>query len=366
MLNKHKNSVIQCIFLFVVFSVVMVSAILTFIALSKRYSVIYYIPTPMLKEYLCDNHSQWNNSFVAKETQSPLNDKEKRTMYPRQPPRVLQKTDLMNSKTGILCVMLTAGLGNNIFQFASTFGIAMSKNMTFIVNRNSYINYVFKLNVNFTNDYSVCKTFKVAIEKLSGTYDEKLLSYNSSQNLRIGHYLQSWKYFYQFRKEIREQLIFQDPIQDYVNKHIDLILYERGISSRKNITLVGVHVRRGDKLQYKDVNVASQEYLHNAVHYFRKKYGKVLFIVASNGMEWTKKNMPKDIIVKYIQGTTEADLAMLASCDHVITTIGTFSWWSGWLAGGEVTYVKSPAKPGTPLAHWLNYKDYFDPEWIGL
>jgi hypothetical protein len=56
----------------------------------------------------------------------------------------------------------------------------MSKNMTFIVNRNSYLNYVFKLNVNFTNDYSVCKAFKVAIEKLSGTYDEKLLSYNSS------------------------------------------------------------------------------------------------------------------------------------------------------------------------------------------
>jgi len=65
-----------------------------------------------------------------------------------------------------------------------------------------------------------------------------------------------------------------------VNKHIDLILYERGISSRKNITLVGVHVRRGDKLRNKDVNVASQEYLHNAVHYFRKQYGKVLFIVA--------------------------------------------------------------------------------------
>ena len=320
----------------------------------------------MFKGYLCDNPSQWNNNLIAMETQSTVNDKEKRNMYPRQPPRMLHTSDLMNSKTGILCVMLTVGLGNNIFQFASTFGIAMSKNMTFIVNRNSYLNYVFKLNVNFTNDYSVCKTFKVAKEKLSGTYDEKLLSYNSSQDIRIGHYLQSWKYFDQFRKEIREQLIFQDPIQDYVNKHIDLILYERGISSRKNITLVGVHVRRGDKLRYTDVNVASQEYLHNAVHYFRKKYGKVLFIVASNGMEWTKKNMPKDIIVKYIQGTTETDLAMLSSCDHVITTIGTYSWWSGWLAGGEVTYVKSPAKPGTAFAHRLKYKDYFDPEWIGL
>jgi hypothetical protein len=50
----------------------------------------------------------------------------------------------------------------------------------------------------------------------------------------------------------------------------------------------------------------------------------------------------------------------------VIATIGTFSWWSGWLAGGEVTYFKSPAKQGTAFAHRLNYKDYFDPEWIGL
>jgi hypothetical protein len=115
------------------------------------------------EEYLCDNPSQWNNTLVAMETQSTVNDKEKHTMYPRKPPRMLQTIDLMNSKTGIICVMLTAGLGNNIFQFASTFGIAMSKNMTFIVNRNSYLNYVFRLNVNFTNDYSVCKTFKVAI-----------------------------------------------------------------------------------------------------------------------------------------------------------------------------------------------------------
>lgn len=322
--------------------------------------------TPMLKEYLCGNPSQWNNSLVAMETQSTVNDNGKRKMHPRQHQRVLQTSDLMNNKTGIICVILMGGLGNNIFQFASTFGIAMSKNMTFIVNRNSYLNYVFKLNVNFTNDDSLCKSFKVVIEKLSGTYDETLLGHNSSHNLRIGTYLQSWKYFHQFKKHIREQLIFRDPIQDYVNEYIKLILYERGLSSRKNITLVGVHVRRGDRLFFKDVNLASQEYLHNAVNYFRKKYGNVLFIVASDGMEWTKKNMPKNIIVKYIHGTTEADFAMLASCDHVIATIGTYGWWSGWLAGGEVTYVKSPAKTGSPLSRWLSYKDYFDPEWIGL
>jgi hypothetical protein len=68
----------------------------------------------MLKEYLCDNNSQWNNNLVAMKTQSHVNDKDKRTKYPRQPPRVLQTSDLMNSKTGIICVMLTGGLGNNI------------------------------------------------------------------------------------------------------------------------------------------------------------------------------------------------------------------------------------------------------------
>ena len=139
----------------------MVGAILTVIALSKIYSAIYYMPKQMMKECLCDNLNQWNNSLVATETQSTVHDKEKRNMCPSQPPRVLQISDLMHSETGIICVILTGGLGNNIFQFASTFGIAMSKNMTIIVNKNSYLNYAFKLGNSFKDLFSQFVSSKI-------------------------------------------------------------------------------------------------------------------------------------------------------------------------------------------------------------
>jgi galactoside 2-L-fucosyltransferase 1/2 len=61
-------------------------------------------------------------------------------------------------------------------------------------------------------------------------------------------------------------------------------------------------------------------------------------------------------------------MAMLASCDHTISTVGSFGWWIGWLSGGDVTYFKWPAKEGSPLRkqYGKDFSDYFYPGWIGL
>jgi len=63
------------------------------------------------------------------------------------PPSVTQKIKFkqINQSRGVLCPVLMSGLGNNLFQFASTFGIAMSKNMTFIMNKNSQLNRYFAM-----------------------------------------------------------------------------------------------------------------------------------------------------------------------------------------------------------------------------
>ncbi|VDH94561.1 Hypothetical predicted protein, partial [Mytilus galloprovincialis] len=55
-----------------------------------------------------------------------------------------------------------------------------------------------------------------------------------------------------------------------------------------------------------------------------------------------------------------------AYCNHTTITVGSFGWWSGWLAGGEVTYFKWPATPGSGLETTMNYTDYFYTGWIGL
>jgi galactoside 2-L-fucosyltransferase 1/2 len=72
------------------------------------------------------------------------------------------------------------------------------------------------------------------------------------------------------------------------------------------------------------------------------------------------------VVVKYIAGSTEMDMATIVECDHVIMTIGSYGWWCGWLAGGDVVYYKRAALPGSRFAKRINYEDHFYPGWVGF
>jgi galactoside 2-L-fucosyltransferase 1/2 len=54
--------------------------------------------------------------------------------------------------------------------------------------------------------------------------------------------------------------------------------------------------------------------------------------------------------------------------EHFLSTVGTFGWWTGWLAGGNVTYFKWPAREKTQFrrAFGKDFSDHFYPSWIGL
>ncbi|XP_052094092.1 galactoside alpha-(1,2)-fucosyltransferase 2-like [Mytilus californianus] len=311
-----------------------------------------------------------NSSFIVKyimhEDKETMSYKRHKTPSKKGGPFTSRK-NYISSNYGMLCPVFHSGLGNNIFQFASTFGIAKSKNMTILVNKNARINKVFKLSVKVRNDTSVCNSFKRRNEKLSASYDDKLINFSPKESFKLQNYLQSWKYFFPLRKELKEQLTFRVEIMNIVKKNIVKILHKFNNVPSYKITLVGVHIRRGDMVNNKQgYNVASPEYLIRAVNYFKERYQNIIFIVASNGMPWAKKYMPSDISVEFIQNSDVVDMATLASCNHTIITIGSFGWWSGWLAGGEVTYFKWPAKSGSGFEKRINYTDYFYPGWIGL
>ena len=283
-------------------------------------------------------------------------------------PRQGQKSS--SNTTHFLCPTFMGGLGNNLFQLASTFGIARSKNMSVVVGTNTELNRTFKLNVDLRNDTSVCNSLGRRGEQFHCTYDPNLSKFNNTQNLRIGSYLQSWKYFYEFRNELRKQLTFRDNIQIEVNKTINKILEKFNFSSRGEVTLVGVHIRRGDMVNHSfGYNVATPEYLSKSVQYFQSKYKNIIFVIATLDKKWTQTHMPNNTIVEYLSHPKREFLvATLALCDHTITTVGSFGWWIGWLTGGEVTYFKWPAKEGSSLRKQFSkdYSDYFYPGWIGI
>ena len=285
-------------------------------------------------------------------------------------PTPRQSNNSSSNTTHFLCPTFMGRFGNILFQLASTFGIARSKNMSVVVGTNTELNRTFKLNVDLRNDTSVCNSLTRKYEQFNCAYDPNLLKFNGTQNLKIGLYLQSWKYFYEFRNELRKQLTFRDNIQIEANKTINKILEKFYVSSRGEVTLVGVHIRRGDMVNHSfGYNVATPEYLSKSVQYFQPKYKNIIFVIATLDKKWTQTHMPNNTIVEYLSHPKREFLvATLALCDHTITTVGSFGWWIGWLTGGEVTYFKWPAKEGSSLRKQFSkdYSDYFYPGWIGI
>ena len=116
--------------------------------------------------------------------------------------------------------------------------------------------------------------------------------------------------------------------------------------------------------------MAPIEYIHRAMNYYIQRFKNIIFIVCSDDVVWTKgafKNS-SSINVELVHGPPAVDLAVLASCNHSIITVGTFGWWAGFLAGGQVIHYKYQAREGTILRKGFSQSmdDYFLPHWISM
>ena len=190
---------------------------------------------------------------------------------------------------------------------------------------------------------------------------------------------QYWRIKYE--KEVKELLTISPKLKQKAENLLFKIAAKKNISleSRRNNleqgtshrikrqlpVLVGIHVRRGDKA-YKKWPLPGRNYFHRAMEYFRKKYKKVYFIVASTDKKWTEQNIfGKDVL--YSTASSDIlDLTLLSLCDHTIMSVGTFSWWAAYLAGGEVIYYRDHKPKEGRLARFYNDSQYFLPHWKPL
>ncbi|XP_042881085.1 galactoside 2-alpha-L-fucosyltransferase SEC1-like [Penaeus japonicus] len=83
-----------------------------------------------------------------------------------------------------------------------------------------------------------------------------------------------------------------------------------------------------------------EKYFQRALDYYRKKFSNnVLFVAASDDMDFIHSKLKGEIDVFFAPGTSAAfDMALLSSCNHSIITMGSYGFWTGYLAGGEVVY----------------------------
>jgi len=276
---------------------------------------------------------------------------------------------------------LVGRLGNQMFQYAAALGIAYKKHGdACIITDDDLISYD-ELRAESEDLINVCKgpfeicgrpdygrpdyQFTLVPEKGYAKYNIKPFMVNGSIEIETDMdqgFLQSYKYFEDISDVIRTKFEFKEDVAVRVSEYMKKIKYG-------GYKVVGIHARRGDYLALGYMKFPPPKYFDKARYYFRKKYGsKIRFIVATNDRSWAQEEFgAKDTQILSHSKSAVEDLAILAACNGVIMSIGTFGWWGGWLSGGPVVYYANEFN----MSHLINKgnvrkSDYYPSNWIPI
>ncbi|XP_068098317.1 galactoside alpha-(1,2)-fucosyltransferase 2-like [Hyperolius riggenbachi] len=272
--------------------------------------------------------------------------------------------------TGMWCINSGGRLGNLMGEYATLYGLAK------LHGRQAYISSImqnglskiFKIRF-FALHQEIITKIKWNTYPLHNWMSEEYYNIQGDHIYFIGTPC-SYTFYHHVKDEILREFTFHDFIREESYAYLAKV---RG--DKKNVTFVGVHVRRGDYVSvmpnvWKGV-VADEGYLQKATDYFRNKYENPLFIVTSNGMDWCKENINNSRGDIHFagdgqEGSPGRDFALLAHCNHTIMTIGTFGIWASYLAGGETIYLTNYTLLDSPFHKYFKYEAAFLPEWIGI
>lgn len=328
---------------------------------STTSSTLMFTETSKTIDKVKNQTNSANNNFFSSTTSStPISTKTSKTIF-----KVENQTNSANNDL-IIKLMTNHGLGNLMFMYASALGIALTNKRKLRVEP-----FVKKMNDNFnlssewvnSSDPNVYPTLHYP--KCCKYYEETERLPN--KRFAIFGYYVSWKYFHKYNDIIRREFSFSGSINKEKESFLNKIKKLYG-----NTTLVGVHIRQGDFITsgHLGYSVASKEYIEQAIDYFKTRYN-CTFLIATNGKtDWISSIFSSISNIQYHFTNLKAyvDMAVLSSCDHVITSTGTFSWWIGYFSKGTVLYYKDFPKKGSWLmtTQFEDMGDYFLPGWIGL
>ncbi|XP_040285860.1 galactoside alpha-(1,2)-fucosyltransferase 2-like [Bufo bufo] len=271
---------------------------------------------------------------------------------------------------GIMTIIPQGRLGNQIGEYAALFALAkMNGYRAYILpDMHQELSSLFKLNLPLISMDSD-KRIKWKEYKLNNWMCPEYHNI-TGDNVKLKGFVYSWTFYHDIKSELMEEFIFHDFVKDEVNTYLAKV---RG--NRKNVTFVGVHVRRGDYVklfvEQKRGVLADQKYLQKATDYFRNKYQNPVFVVASNGMDWCKQNINNSLGDVYFagdgnEGSPARDFALLAHCNHTIMTFGSFGIWTAYLAGGETMHLTNYNSPDSSYLKFVKYEAIYLPEWIAV
>ena len=289
--------------------------------------------------------------------------------------------NLVSGNVPILAIRPPGGrLGNIMFEWASISSVAHRFNATACyttrVDHMSVFHDAFRIGFpHLCNDLAPMtsiQTLPIREEWGYAMYDKKIDSPLNDEEQNKGGayfigYFQSYKYFN--HTLVRSMFEFRPEIVEWRKNYFDAHLKANG----KKRIIVGIHIRRGDKVGQDRTIMPSPSFYHSAMRKYERLFKEqndaiIWFLVVSEDPSYWNANIkPNERFLVHVHqnGSPQRDLALLAGCTHSIISVGTFGWWGAYLANGRVLYhdefLKThPLNLNGKIHPWDYYPSYWD------
>ena len=244
-------------------------------------------------------------------------------------------------------VYLTGRLGNQMFQAASSYGIAVYRGASWCIH--GLQGSMLEKSVRFHIQPATCSG---EVMKLEDKADDFLRWHqpmmHGTESIEVGPFLQSYRYF------TLSGLPFEPMTLENGREWVSI----------RNIN-VGIHIRRTDQLS---LSHGGQDpgvwYFETALAMLRSIIDKeIIAVVCTDDVEWVKHHVVfNGMHIRDGTDPPQDDMGILAACEHAIISIGTFGWWAAYLrnGAGETFYY------ATPFAHKMDYYEHFPTYWTPI
>jgi hypothetical protein len=308
-----------------------------------------------------------------------------------------------------IIIRISNELGNQMFMYASAFGIANKLDMNLIIDNESA--YKSKKNISKygLNNFSVTSVIAPDSKKFLGTYGyfkrkilkkinpyiknkvifiepkntEKITRYNEeiynlklSKNVFFEGYFESEKYFVDIKDRISSEFKFLNQVKYQKSPYFNEINKSNSVSIclRQNRFIEGVN-RNNETNKKKSVKYTNEqiEYINQSMSYIHKNVQKPTFFIWSNDLIDLKDNVFDEKINKVIHDNEftknldkrALDMFLISQCNHHIVIPSSFNWWGAWLSKKQNKIVCRPSDN-----YFTDFKihnlDFWPSNWIKI
>jgi len=295
----------------------------------------------------------------------------------------------------MIIVRLRGGLGNQLFQYAAAYSLAVNKGVELKSDLYTYTKHAYRkyelshFNVqlpeatrdevhgftgsnpvsrylNKMNNYYNCP--KVFAQPHYHFYED---FFSLPAPLYLSGYWQSEKYFLPVADHIRRTYTPATPLD---SRNADLVAEMRSSNS------VALHIRRGDYQSkgYEFFVPVNIDYYRRALSEIQSRVSNPRFFVFSDDIAWSREQLKDIQNTTFIDHNTGADsykdMVVMSACRNQIIANSTFSWWGAWLNDFDKKIVIAPKTwfhynyltKKTPVypCRYYSDRDLFPASWI--